>query len=67
LSYDEVKRAVRLFYGFFFVIARALYGFLYLNHKYTIKKIKKIKKTAPYFLGSLRYLVFLSQLLYFRI
>jgi len=32
LSHEEVKRVVGLFYGFVFIIASALYGFLYLNN-----------------------------------
>jgi len=36
LSHEEVKLAIALFFGFVFVIASALYGFLYLNNKYMI-------------------------------
>jgi len=51
--------------GFVFAIASAPCDFLYLNNEYMIY-INKSKK-APYLLDSLRYLVFLSRLLYFRI
>ena len=54
--------------GFVLAIASAPCDFLYLNNEYMIyKKNKKNKKKAPYFFDSLRYLVFLSRLLYFRI
>jgi len=72
-SHEGVKRVVGLFRGFVSVIASAPYCFLYLNQRiHDIKKKKKEKKKkekkkAPYFLDSLRYLVFLSRLLYFRI
>jgi len=71
VSHERVKRVVGLFIGFVFAIASAPCDFLYLNQQiYDDKKKKKEKtekKRAPYFLGSFRYLVFLSRLLYFRI
>jgi len=65
-SHEGVKRVVGLFKGFVSVIATAPHCFLYLNQR--IHDIKKNKKTkAPYLLDSLRYLVFLSPLLYVRL
>jgi len=67
LSHNKVKRAVGLFIGFVFAIASAPCGFLYLKQRIHDLKRKKKNKKDPYFLGSSRYLVFLSPLLYFRI
>ena len=69
-SHEGVKRVVGLFIGFVSVIASAPHCFLYLNqriHDNNKKKKKKKRKKASHFLDSLRYLVFLSRLLYFRI
>ena len=50
LCHDEVKRAVRLFTGFAFVIASAPGSFLYLKqriHDMKKKEMKKSEKKAP--------------------
>jgi len=66
-SHQEVKRVVGLLIGFVSVIASAPYCFLYLNQRIHDNNNNNKNKKAPYFLHSLRYLVFLSRLLYFRI
>jgi len=56
-SHDEVKQVVGLFYDFVFVIASALYGFLYLNNEYMliiIKQEKEKKEKRPQFPSTLR-------------
>jgi len=74
-SHEGVKRVVGLLQSFVYAIAGAPRDFLYLSYleinehmirKKRKKRRKKIKK-APYFFDFLRYLVFLSRLLYFRI